>query len=105
MPKRDEGTIRRATVDLHTLYVHKSKKKQTKSKELPTSHLGPGTYFHPTETNLPVTNPTVDLTATGKKQWKIESNRTKFYDCDPMSPTPSYFTIGEKRKDGALITG
>jgi hypothetical protein len=40
MPRRDEGTIRRATVDLNNLFVYKSSKKLKKSKELPTSHLG-----------------------------------------------------------------
>lgn len=40
MPRRDKGTIRRSTVDINTLYVHKSSKVQADTKELPNSHLG-----------------------------------------------------------------
>jgi hypothetical protein len=147
MPRRDEGTIRRATVDLRNLYIEKSSKKQKKPKELPTSHLGssfdlrsdslsfatgPGTYFHPSEEHLPVSNPSIDLTATAKKsQWTLTASRSqpnltetdqrplsgptstsstqqgksKYYDLDPMLPVRPVFTIGQRRPDGAQISG
>lgn len=79
-----------------------------------TNHVGPGTYFHPSEDNIPVSNPSIDLTPTAKKsQWTLtardttspNSSKSIYYDVDPMLPSRSVFTIGERRRDAALISG
>jgi hypothetical protein len=66
-----------------------------------------------------VSNPSIDMTATAKKsQWTLtdtvprdhrqnspqSSQKAIFYDVDPMAPSRSVFTIGERRRDGALIS-
>lgn len=61
-----------------------------------------------------MSNPSIDMTPTAKKsQWSLtshrspspETNKSIYYDVDPMLPSRSVFTIGERRRDGALISG
>mmetsp|Transcript_9492 Transcript_9492/g.14291 ORF Transcript_9492/g.14291 Transcript_9492/m.14291 type:complete len:441 (+) Transcript_9492:154-1476(+) len=95
MPRRDEGHMSRKVIDKRTLHVQKAKKKQ-KGKKVADSHLGPGTYFHPTPEIRPVTSPEVNNTTLTRKV-------NKFYDVDPMSPARVVHTLGVRRPDAAQI--